>query len=472
MYGADVGGSEDQRRPRLTGVLVGVAFVALVGWLARSEATDGLAGLPLPSPTAAQPSDRTPTASPSPSERATRAQAPSEGPSQEPSQGPSRPPAIDPSIRRVTGTWLTDLPEAPIDVPAVHRGVWTGDTLVVGFEDDVAAFDPWAQAWQPLPSHPDGRADGRQVLLIEGHLDDPTPSSRDQWTQRIAVVGREPSCDAPMPCARVDVLDPTDGTWTDVTDPPAAVPSVDAVAWTGTELVLLWATAPPRDQAPGTVQPAVGAALLDWATLTWRMLPPLVLDDTLPGDGGGRRRDTRVIALQATGMHPAGTVMVWGERERASSFAATFDPANDVWRVVPFPGLVAPLAGVWTSRSDLVVAGRTADDAPWFGSIRPAVRSWEPLSPLPGVDDPRTSLYGWATATAGEHVLLYGGYPSSAFLSWDPAGYAWEVLDVDRPRVNAVAAWTGSELVIWGGYTEAGPTVDVAIWRPPLGWPS
>ena len=464
-----MGGQEPAGRRPVTGVVIGLLVVAVVGWLARSDATDGMAALPGPTAASATATAEA-TATATPEATATATPTPFEAPS----QGPRRPPAIDASVPRVTGTWLTDLPDAPIDVPAVHLGVWTGDQLVVGFEEEIAAFDPWGQSWRTLPSHPDGRADGRHVVLVEGFLDGPVTDLRDpagEWMQRIAVVGRAPSCDAPLPCARVDLLDPVAGTWEDVPDPPAAVPTVDAVAWTRAELVLVWATRPPRGQAPGTVQPAVGGAVLDWASRTWRMLPPLTLDDTLPGDGGGRRPDTRVIDLQATAMRNDGTVLVWGGRERASSFAAVLDPSDDGWRVVPFPGSVSPRIGTWTSRGDLVVAGQTADMAPWFGSIRPNVRSWEPLAPLPGADDPRTSLYGWATAPAGERTLLYGGYASSVFLSYDPAGYAWEVLDVDRPRVHAVAAWTGSEFVIWGGYTEAGPTVDVAIWRPPLGWP-
>lgn len=445
-------------------MVIGLALVAFVGWFVQSDAT--IANLPGDTATHTNPEPAGPTPPATPTAT----------PTPRPTMAFTRPevPAIDPSVDRVAGTWATELPDAPIDVPAVHAGVWTGDRLFVGFEDEVAAFDPWRRTWSTLPSHPDGWGDGRHVLLIEGYLDGPVTDLRNpaaEWSHTIGVVGREAACESPRPCARVDLLDPITETWTDLPDPPAAVPSVDAVAWTGAHLVLLWATATPRGEAPGTVQPAVGGALLDWASQTWRMLPPLDLEPSLPGDGGGRGSDARVIGLDAAAMHNHGTVVVWGERERSSSFAAVFDPSDNGWRVVPFPGLVSPRAGVWTSRGDLLVAGQLADMTPWFGSVRPPVNRWEPLPLLPGADDPRTTLYGWATASASERTLLYGGYASSVFLAWDPTGYAWEVLNPDRARVNAVAAWTGSEFVIWGGYTESGPTVDVAIWEPPTGWP-
>jgi hypothetical protein len=67
---------------------------------------------------------------------------------------------------------------------------------------------------------------------------------------------------------------------------------------------------------------------------------------------------------------------------------------------------------------------------------------------------------GAVTAWTGSRLLVWGGdvgrtalAPLRGGLSFDPAGDGWTPLPRSplEARTDAVAAWTGRELVVWGG---------------------
>lgn len=360
---------------------------------------------------------------------------------------PGQPPAIDPSVPRELGTWAVDVPKALIATPAEHVGVWTGEALVVGFEEEVAAFDVASRTWRTLPDHPHGHAEGRQVV----------------WTGReIVVIGgvNQAECDPPLGCpTSAMALDPTSGRWRTLPTEPGMSPAPDALIWTGKEAIVLWGGITPGPQNGDYFGP-LGSAY-DPQANTWRFIHPLHVaagqSDDLPDPR--TRAGGQAINAVWTGRQ----VVVWGT-EKSPAFGATYDPSTDLWQSVPFPDTTAAQEGIWTDEQLIVFE---EEGAPFGYVIHPGDDSSAALPDVPGLEDPRTSIYGGSVVWTGERVLFYGGYSHSAFLAWEPTSSRWIVHNPDRARLNGVAAWTGHELLLWGGYTTTGPDVDVAIWTPP-----
>lgn len=116
-------------------------------------------------------------------------------------------------------------------------------------------------------------------------------------------------------------------------------------------------------------------------------------------------------------------------------------------------------------------AGSTQDEAEIIGAgLAPHEDDRESRHLLPPVDavgDPPTSIYGLVAAWSDDHAIFYGGYPRSVGLAYHPdRRRPWQQLPARLARVNAVAAWTGSELLLWGGYTTTGPEVDLWTYCP------
>ncbi|MCC6528320.1 MAG: hypothetical protein IT373_37090 [Polyangiaceae bacterium] len=168
----------------------------------------------------------------------------------------------------------------------------------------------------------------------------------------------------------------------------------------------------------------------------------------------------------------AGTeLLVWGgmhldPTQGTLNDGAGYAPAPDVWRPLP----AAPIWGraghvaVWTGEEMLVWSGGNEEgdhQAGWLvgGRYRPGTEAWTEMSAT-GVPVGR----GGATAVwTGTHMLAWGGsneYPPGLLNdggAYDPTGDTWSALStVGAPtgRMLHVAVWTGTEMLVWGGFDE------------------
>src|SRR5581483_6005282 len=214
--------------------------------------------------------------------------------------------------------------------------------------------------------------------------------------------------------------------------------------------------APAAGPAPtGTTAPAPAKATAPVAP-GWRPLPPAPIGGRVDHDAVWTGRE----------------MVIWGGEPDLDSEpltdGAAYDPAAGTWRPVP----AAPLAprydatAVWTGQEMIIFGGTStdgdilADGAAWD----PATNRWRalPASPL----GPRD---GAVVAWAGDRMVVWGGATvpppddpgATSEMQADGAAYlpatnGWvPVAAAPMPaRSGAQAVWTGSRLLVTGGYHE------------------
>ena len=123
----------------------------------------------------------------------------------------------------------------------------------------------------------------------------------------------------------------------------------------------------------------------------------------------------------------------------ASADGAAYDPKSDTWRKLarsPLPASQAPV-GAWTGNELIMfVSGGHA------AAYNPASDTWRRISPPPELRE----FAVWD----GHEVLLVGG--TGEAYAYNPATSRWRSLPATaNGRAQAVAAWTGRELLLFGG---------------------
>jgi hypothetical protein len=144
----------------------------------------------------------------------------------------------------------------------------------------------------------------------------------------------------------------------------------------------------------------------------------------------------------------------WGGGCCGDAFAegAAFDPATETWRKLA-PSPLAPSqgpVGAWTGHELIVfVSGLDPDGNPIAGAARtaaynPATDTWRQLAPPP--DRPAAAVWD-----GGELLLV----AADALHAYDPVRNRWRSFAGDAAgRSQSAAAWTGRELLLFGGATD------------------
>ncbi|MDQ1725708.1 MAG: hypothetical protein QOG52_2736 [Frankiaceae bacterium] len=346
----------------------------------------------------------------------------------------------------------TALPPAPIEWREVPASVYTGRELLVwggltetGPVGDGASYDPTARKWQLLPTAPIGARTGSA-----------TAWTGSQWF----VWGGRNGSDA---LADGALYDAASGTWSSLPPGPLSGRGEATAVWTGSEVLVFGGSGDIGGANP------TDAAAYDPATRAWRLL--------------GRNP-----AMPAYDMHQVTAVAVgptiyvadmWGRTVRSTDgktvtgttagvVLSAYDVASDTWAPAPGP----PLAGhgvnqlIWTGREVIAPASPGWCDA--CSGLAPMneqghrfalpAAAWDELPHGPIDDFWPTDVWTGAALVApptggmsGETVM-----PGDA-AAWDPVRNSW----VRLPRapvgaMNAVAAWTGTQLLVWGGYRNNG----------------
>lgn len=259
------------------------------------------------------------------------------------------------------------------------------------------------------------------------------------------------------------IYDPTTDSWSamSTTNAPAARSSFTySVVWAGSKMIV-WG----GELSSGGVTNT--GSMYDPATNTWTAISTT--------NAPTARRDYSAVWT--------GTKMiVWGGWYPWSNATdgAAYDPATNTWTAISTTN--APTArfahsAVWTG-SKMMIWGGAANFSGSFlntgGMYDPATNTW---STITTTDAPaaRESWYVSHSAVwTGDKMLIWGGrsdMDNDVYINtgsaYDPATNTWSPLSTtDAPSVRGYhsAVWTGSKMLIWGGwdtnYLNTGGIID------------
>jgi hypothetical protein len=229
-----------------------------------------------------------------------------------------------------------------------------------------------------------------------------------------------------------------------------------AAVWTGTEMIV-WggrnAFTPAQHHSDG--------AIFNPATNRWR-----------PMSAEGAPSPRSQMAAVWTGDE----LIVWGGWSDGGECPASggrYHLGEDRWTPLPMEGApegrIEP-ASVWTGRELIVWGGllkgeaRTASTG---GRFDPETKTWKPLP----MENAPISARGLQAFWTGTEMVLWGGahldgesrlnVGLNAGARYNPATNAWRATQADGApdgRLYYAGAWTGTELIVWGGGDQTRPT--------------
>lgn len=159
-------------------------------------------------------------------------------------------------------------------------------------------------------------------------------------------------------------------------------------------------------------------------------------------------------------------LIIWGGLSTKDDLntGARYYPATDSWLPTNHGLAPAPRWGhtaVWTGKEMIVWGGVYGLTHLWYGGrYDPMLDSWKPtkIDPL-RTPSPRS---GHAAVWTGTRMLIWGGYPEPTGTrglgaSYDPERNQWYRMSqkgAPSIRSGCSALWTGRDLMIWGGFDE------------------
>jgi hypothetical protein len=358
---------------------------------------------------------------------------------------------------RPQGSWRR-IAAAPIPPAGGMAAAWTGRQLVVwggqsadGRQpaEDGAAYDPGADRWEVLPPAPIAGRVGTSAV----------------WTGReVLFWGGQAGQDTVL--ADGAAYDPASRRWRTLPAAPTGARTGHQAVWTGREM-LVWggyARCCPIDSV--IHDPA--AAAYDPSTDRWRR----IADIPPPWSGDDGTAVTVVVGDRT---------VVWRR-----GHLAVYDPGVDGWSEVPGalpapePPPGQPPAPSTTGDPFVVGAASDGEIFMWTGAATgrlegqayrpsPAQTSSTPAADL-GIWRRTAALdgqYGATVATGGPGRIYAAAGQSARILEYLIGEDRWEELPMPPipTRSGAVLAWTGTDLLVWGGMGDEGPEMDGAIWH-------
>lgn len=173
----------------------------------------------------------------------------------------------------------------------------------------------------------------------------------------------------------------------------------------------------------------------------WEVSPPLPED----------RYGTGAVAFTGTEV-----VLVGGSQNDPRDTAWSYQLDAREWRSLPEPGIrpIQGMAGVWTGVEAIFFGGYPSSTSSPGVAYNPSTGTWRPLPPAPTAQQ----LQGHELIWTGEEVIAVGGHtgPSHSIqlVIYDPSANSWrESAPLPIPAVEDLEVdWTGTELLLWGGY--------------------
>ncbi|MFZ5787734.1 MAG: Kelch repeat-containing protein [Acidobacteriota bacterium] len=232
-----------------------------------------------------------------------------------------------------------------------------------------------------------------------------------------------------------------DDTWTPI---PEGLPGArydHTAVWTGSEMIV-WGGVPATNTG----------VRYDPATDSWAVT-------TILGAPSRRERHSAVWT---------GTLMiVWGGKAAGSmnklADGGRYDPTMDSWSPTTLAnapeGRTAHTA-VWTG-SEMIVWGGSNTNLQYLstgGRYNPVSDTWVPTAMTAGVPSPRDRA---GAVWTGSKMIVWGGFPDRQTGGvYDPVSDAWtptSTTNAPTYRIRHSSVWTGTQMVVWGGWGCADP---------------
>lgn len=208
-------------------------------------------------------------------------------------------------------------------------------------------------------------------------------------------------------------------------------------------------------------------AMLDVAGYRW--------DSTSTANAPTPRKDARAVWT--------GTAMVmWGgDNAGPVNTGGIFNPMTNTWTAMTTMGAPSARFGhtiIWTGTKILIWGG--TDGINYFGdgaAYDVNTDSWESI---PGNGLPPSARAHHSAVWTGTEMIVYGGFGNdgvgSGYLGdgaeYDPIGGMWASVKDGQPapRARHGAAFTGTEMIIWGGQDANGLSQTGARYKPKIEW--
>ncbi len=370
--------------------------------------------------------------------------------------------------------WQTMTTTGALSSRARHKAVWTGSRLLVwgGFSSqggvgvflqDGARYDPAGDSWQSISLT--GAPRGREYFTAN-------------WTgSEMIVWGGEGDYEILDSGGRYN---PATDSWSATRDtshrPPARFDH--SAVWTGAEMIVIGGWTAEHD-----VGGDLDAFRYDPATDDWTSIPRTSLG-TLRWRSSAVWTGTQVIVFGGRWFDVSA-----GENREISQGLA-FNPTTGSWTGLSPSGEPAPRvnhSAVWTGDAMIVWGGdqEPGGEDPGVPTVffadgaayRPATDTWWPIESS-GAPAARSHQ---ATAWTGREMIVWGGQVDPAHQTatggrYDPAANSWTAMDnagAPAERASPVAVWDGAEMVVWGGWSYGGAPPDAGrfdpvsnAWRP------
>jgi N-acetylneuraminic acid mutarotase len=338
----------------------------------------------------------------------------------------------------VADAWSPTTTVGAPDPRAGQTAIWTGSEMIVwgGLDNccldftpvfgDGGRYDPVQDAWSPIPNaaNVSARADhsaiwtGSEMIVWGGHGSAGFSGSVTSFQSG----GR---------------YAPGTGSWTATSLGPAPDGGQGHTAiWTGNVLVIY---------GGGSLGARYDPMLDAWSPIS------------------GVNAPDKLIRSGHSAVWTGNEMIVWGGSGNLNS-GGRYDPIADTWVRTSLNGAPAGRrnhVAVWTGRAMLVWGGEQSGNVLQVlgdgGRYDPATDSWTPLS-LAGAPSARTGHTGIWT---GSLMVVWGGQAASGSPPqlatggrYDPATDTWTPTAAPPivARTNHAAAWTGSEMFVWGGF--------------------
>jgi N-acetylneuraminic acid mutarotase len=179
-----------------------------------------------------------------------------------------------------------------------------------------------------------------------------------------------------------------------------------------------------------------------------------------PGGAGARYLHTAVW----TGSR----LIVWGGQ--VTNTGVVFNPATGLWSqmsTINEPEKRYGHTAVWTGSRMIVWGGTRSTGSGQLntgGSYDPSTDTWTPMSTVNAPAARTSHVAVWS----GTHLIVWGGHvgnpssPESTGGKYDPVTDTWtsvSTTNVPSPRSLPTAVWTGTRMIVWGGYDPSSNTV-------------
>jgi len=241
--------------------------------------------------------------------------------------------------------------------------------------------------------------------------------------------------------------------------------------WTGSQVIVFGGTNP-LGANPGD------GAIYSPSQRRWQRLPPFPTPPTAPGvtqepvSSSGVWTGTELIVMmyeQSQQSCSASSAEVSCTATSGRTIVATWHPGSTGWTLLPPPPVslsAADATTIWTGEGLFVVGG---SGCPPGASCPSGVGSQSGDFDIRAGTwtlgkDLRPAPLGPVEWTGRAAVVLSapdlqgppGDFGDEAVIGYDPASGHWDSLPSPTPQAfDPVAVWTGSDLVVWAGSTEA-----------------